>query len=96
MCWAAVWARGLGDLAPWERLMSAQGHLASEQGMAVPKAESGSWDGEGVLCGKVGYYDFTFKVLCMIQSNWVTGGWQITVLCSVGALRPLHHWAKTH
>ena len=51
--------------------MSAWGHLTSEQGTAVPNTESGSWDGEGIFCGKVGYYNF--KVLCMIQSNWITG-----------------------
>lgn len=53
--------------------MSAWGHLASEQGTAVPEGEPGSRDGAGVLCGKVGYYHFAFKVLRMIQSNWITG-----------------------
>lgn len=59
--------------APWERLMSAWGRLASEQGTAVPKTESGSCDGEGIFCDKVGYDHFTFKVLRIIQSNWITG-----------------------
>lgn len=66
----SVWPQGPRSL---EGLMSAWGPLASEQGTAVPKTESGFCDGEGIFCDKVGYYHFTFKVLRMIQSNWITG-----------------------